>query len=186
MKCGPELAGQIALGRDHVDGDDPPGTGNGRAIDRRQANAATADDRHGLARPHIGGVDGCTNPGHHRTADQGGAVEGHILTDRDAGVLMDQHEFGEGGQVQILHHRASGGGQTRLIIWATLSLGRHAERQVSGQAGLAVTAEGRKAGDDVVAHLHRTNFDPDRLNHAGTLVPQHGGQWVGVGAFHEV
>ena len=33
-------------------------------------------------------------------ADQGGAVERHVLADRHAGVLVDQHLLGEGRQVQ--------------------------------------------------------------------------------------
>src|SRR3990170_1254646 len=55
------------------------------------------------------------NAGHHAAADQGGAVQRHVLADGHAGVLVDQHLLGEGRQVQVLDHRALGRGQTRLV-----------------------------------------------------------------------
>jgi hypothetical protein len=71
-------------------------------------------------------------------------------------------------------------------LGVALGVGRHAQRQVAGQAGFAVAAIGRQAGDDVVARLHGADFRADLLDDAGALVAQHRRQRVRVGALHEV
>ena len=38
----------------------------------------------------------------------------------------------------------------------------------------------------MIARLHGAHFGAHLLDHAGALVPQHGGQRIGVGAFHEM
>ena len=183
---GAELAGEVVLGAEHVHGDDPAGAGDGRAVDRRQADAAAADDRHGLAGPDARGMDGGAHAGHHRASDQGGAVQGHVLADRDAGVLVDQHVLGEGGQVQELRQGRAVLGQAGLIAGLTLGLGADAERQPAGQAAFTVAAIGGQAGDDMVARLHGADFRAHSLDDAGALVAQDGGKRVRVGALHEV
>ncbi len=56
----------------------------------------------------LAGVDHRAHAGGHAAADQGGAVERHVLADGDAGVLVDQHLLGEGREVQVLVHRPAG------------------------------------------------------------------------------
>jgi hypothetical protein len=163
---GAELFGQLQLGGHAVDGDDPAGAGDGRAVDGGQAHAAAADHGHGLARTDAGGVDHRADAGHHRAADQGGAVEGHVLADGDAGVLVHQHHLGEGRQVQELRHLGLAGSgevlaeQAGLVALGARVSGADAQVQVAGQADLAVAAIGVEAGDDVVADLDGANLEP--------------------------
>ncbi len=183
---GPEHLGQVQLRADHVHGDDAAGAGDGRAVDRRQADPAAADHRHGFTSPHIGRLDHRADAGGHRAADQGGAVQGHVLAHGHAGVLVDQHLFGEGGQVEELVHAGRGLSQAGFVALGPLGVGADAQGHVPGQAVFAMAAIGRQAGDHVVARLHRSHFRPYLFDHASALVAQHGGQGIGIGAFVEM
>ena len=90
-------------------------------------------------------------------------------------------------QVEELVHRRAGVGQPRRVAGAAPGASLLvAQRQVAGEAVLAVAAVDRQAGDHVVARLHVADLVADRLDDAGRLVAEHGGQRVGVLALHEV
>ena len=77
-------------------------------------------------------------------------------------------------------------GEAGLIFGAAVQFRGFAEGHVPREAVLAVAAEGREAGDDVIPGLHVGHHVPHRLHHAGGFVPENGGQRVGVGAIGEV
>ncbi|MNV68796.1 hypothetical protein D3C71_1616690 [compost metagenome] len=51
------MPGQFQFGIEHVDGDDPPGTGQRRTVDGSEADTAAADHGHGFARTDLGGIE---------------------------------------------------------------------------------------------------------------------------------
>ncbi|MNM95684.1 hypothetical protein D3C81_1081390 [compost metagenome] len=170
---GAELPRQFQLAVEHVDGDDPPGPGQRRAVDRRQADAAAADHGNRLAGRHLGGIDHRAGAGGDGAADQRGAVQWHVAPDCHAGVFVHEHLLGEGRQVGELRHRLVLVRQTRLIALGPAGVGGLAQRQVPGQAVLAVPAVDRQAGHHVVARLDRTHLRAHLLDHAGGLMAQH-------------
>ncbi|MCY1219918.1 hypothetical protein D9M72_319120 [compost metagenome] len=180
-------ARQFQLGRHAVDGDDAPGAGDGGAVDRGQPDAAASDHGNGLARLHLRGMDHRAHAGGDRTADQRGAVQRHVAPYCHQRVLMDQHLLGKGRQVQELVHRpALAAHQARLLAFAAAGIGLGAQRQVAGQAMLAVAAVGRQAGDHMVAGLDRAHFGADLLDHARGLVAQDRRHRVRIGAVQEM
>ena len=74
----------------------------------------------------------------------------------------------------------------RVVARRQLDLGVGAERRPARQALLAVAAEHRQAGDDVVAGLDVGDVGADLLDDAGRLVAEHGGQRVRVQPLDEV
>ena len=140
---GAKFLRELKLGRHHVDGDDAAGTGNGRAVDGREADAAAADHGHRFARLNLGRVDDRAYPGGHAAADEGGDVEGHIRANLRDGVLVEEHVFGIGREVQELVHGGAGFrvSEARLIVGAAVQLRRFAEGHVPREAVLAVAAK---------------------------------------------
>ncbi|MNF46167.1 hypothetical protein D3C84_273220 [compost metagenome] len=183
---GAELPGQLQLRVEHVDGDDPPCSGQRRAVDRGQADTAATDHGHGLARPHLGGVEHRAGAGGDRATEQGGAVQRHVAADRHAGVFVHQHLLGEPGQVDELRHRFVHVGQAWLFVLATFGFRRHAARQMAGHAVIAVATEHRQAGDHMIAGLDRTHFGADLLDHTGGFMTQHHRAGIGKRAVDDV
>ncbi|MNS80900.1 hypothetical protein D3C72_1145970 [compost metagenome] len=182
-----EPARQLQLGRHAVDGDDAPGTGDGGAVDRGQPDAAAADHGNGLARLHLRGMDHRAHAGGHRAADQRSAVQRHVTADRHQRVFVDQHLLGKGRQVQELVHRAAlACHQARLLALAAARIGLGAQRQVAGQAVLAVAAVGRQTGDDMVAGPDRADLCANLLDHTRGLVAEDSRHRVRVGAIEEM
>ncbi len=110
--------------------------------------------------------------------DQGGPVEGHLGADLHDGVLVDEHLLGEGRQVEeLVHGRAIGPGQARRRSTGRGGLGALSHRSTGrpGEARLAVAAEHRQAGDDVVARADVGDLVADGLDDAGRLVAEHHG-----------
>ncbi|MNE64889.1 hypothetical protein D3C80_1603290 [compost metagenome] len=99
---------------------------------------------------------------------------------------MHQHLLGVGRQVDELGHRLLYVGQAGLFILAALGVGRHAQRQVAGDAVCAMAAIGRQAGDDVVARLDCAHQLAHLLDNAGGFVTQHHGCRVRVQAVDKV
>jgi hypothetical protein len=102
---------------------------------------------------------------------------------------MDQHLFSERRQVQVLVHRlATRTAEARWFARLAHQLGPLvlAQRQMAVGALRAVPAEGREAGDHVVARLDVVDHRTDRLHDAGRLVTEHGRAREGVVALHEV
>jgi hypothetical protein len=103
-------------------------------------------------------------------------------------VFVDQHLFAEGRKVQHLRDRGAAVGAHDAGIGGLRAAGirPHAQRHSSGDAKFAMAAKGGKAGDDVIARLHRLHFGADRAHHARRLVPRNGGHGVGVGPVDEM
>ncbi|MNT27948.1 hypothetical protein D3C72_1636010 [compost metagenome] len=120
---GAKLASQFQFAVEHVDGNDSPCSGQRRAVDGSQANTATANDRDGFPRTHLGGIEHRAGTGGDRTAQQRGAVQRHVAAYRHAGVLMHQHLFGKAGQVDELRDRFLHVGQPRFFIGCALGFG---------------------------------------------------------------
>ena len=134
----------------------------------------------------IRGVNCGADARHHPASDERRTVQRHILADRHAGVLVDQHLLGEGRQVQILHHRPLGRAEPRLFVLLALGLRRDAQAHVAGQAEFAVAAEGREAGDHVIARLNGANLGAHLLDDTGALMAENGRQRVRVGTLDEM
>ena len=162
---GAELAGQLELRLEHVDGDDLAGAGDGGALDAVEADAAAPDHGDGGAGLDLGGVEHRADAGGDAAADQRGPVERHVLADLHEAVLVDEHLLGERAHVEQRVGLLAGVGEPRLGArrppHGVLAL---AQRQVAGEAGLAVAAEHRQAGDHVVAGLHVGDLVADRLD----------------------
>ena len=80
----PKICGLLPLELQRVDGDDVAGAGHRRALHGVHADAAAADDDHGLARLDVGGVDGRAPAGGDAAADESGLVERDVVLDLDA------------------------------------------------------------------------------------------------------
>ena len=123
-----------------------------------------------------GGVDDRADPRGHRAADQRRPVQRHVVADLGESVLVDEHLLGERGQVQELVDGLVPAGEPRRLVQTRASLRFAAQRHPAGQAVLAMPAEGRKTGDDVIAGTDVVNVRADGLDHAGGLVPENGRQ----------
>ncbi len=183
---GAELARQVQLAVQGVDGNDPGSAGNGGPVDGREPDAATADHGDGAARLNLGGVNDGSDPGRHAAADEGGPIQRHVLPDLRDGVLVDEHVLGERGQVEELPDVLVAFVQALRLVHGPLQLGFLAQRHVAGQAVLAVAAECRQARDHVIARLDVVDVAAHRLHDAGGLVTEHGWQGIRIGAVLEV
>ncbi len=74
----------------------------------------------------------------------------------------------------------------RFLIRGAPGLRLLAQRQMPGEAELAVPAEDGKAGDHMIAGLHVVNVRPDGLHDAGAFVTQNHGQLTGIGSIEEM
>src|SRR5699024_4661878 len=95
---GTELDGPPALELHTVDRDDPASPGNVRALARVDADAADADDHHGVALPGAADLGRRPPAGADSAAEQRGLVEGDVLVDLDDGGLVDGDVRGEGAE----------------------------------------------------------------------------------------
>ena len=179
--------GQLTLLGQRVDCDDLARTRDLGGIDRRQPHAAAADDRDGFAGHDRTGIEDRTCPGGHRTADNGRAVERHVLVDRDAGMFVDQHLLGKRRQVEHLRNGlAAIACDARRGGLRPAGISAEAQGHPPGHAELAMAAECGQAGDHMVARLDRFHFAADRAHHARCLMARNGRQRVRIGAVDEV
>ena len=181
-----ERTSEFFLGRRHIDRDDAACAGDGRAVDGGEPDAATAYDRHSLAGTNLGGMDHRAYACDDRAADQGRAIERHVLADSDTGMLVDEHLLREGGEVQELRQRGAVPGETRRLVLVSLRIWRLAEAEMARQAMLTMAAIGRQARDHMIAGLHRADLRPHGLHDAGALVSQDRRQRVWIGSLDEM
>src|SRR3990172_5746970 len=182
---GAQLARRGELVLVHVDGDDHARAGDARPLDGAEADAAGAEDGHRGARRNLRCVDRGADARRHAAADEGGAVQRHVVADLHDGVLVHQHLLRVGGEVGELVHRLA----FPRELWRLL---RRALRPVltevraAREAVLAVAAEEGEAGDDVVAWLELLHLGPDSLDDARRLVAEDGRRRELVVAVDEV
>src|SRR5262245_14985353 len=179
LLCGLELVG------DDVHRDDHPRTGDHRALDRREPDAAGAVHGHRRTRLDTRGVEDGADAGGHAAADQSRAIERHVVPHLHQPALVDQHLLGVGREIGELVDRRALPRQLRRFV------GRPdgpalAEVRAPGQAVLAVAAEDREARDDVVTGLELRHVRADRFDDPRRLVPEDGGRRERVEAFDEV
>jgi len=170
-----------------VDGDDAAGAGDRGAVDgrqgprRRKPITATVSP---AGRWRCGSPRRCRWSPRSRSGRRGPAA---CPCDRDAGVLVDQHLFGEGRQVQILVHVAAIEVIRGSAPWRGGCRGsaqRHVGRSGTGRSG---RNKADRQVDDVVAHLDRAHFGPRPVRRRRPLSwPSNRRQREGVLAFHEV
>ena len=154
-------------------------------VHRREPHPAATDDRDGGPRLHGRGVEDRPDPGGDPAADEGRAIEGHVLADLHQGVLVHDHLLGERGEVRELVDGPAvrGGQQPRGVLGGLEHL---AERHAPDEAVLALAAEDGEARDHVVAGLDVGDRVSHRLDHPRRLVPEDHRELVGVRAVHEV
>jgi hypothetical protein len=183
---GPELLRELELAGQHVHRDHAGRPGDGGAVHGREAHAPTADHRHRAPDLDPRRVEHRSEARRHPAADQGGPVEGHVLAYLHERVLVHEHLLRVGGEVQELMHHLAVLRQTRRLPGLTTGLPLAAQRRPATEAVLAVAAEDREAGDDMVTRLDVAHLGADLLHDPGRLVPEHGRHGVEVGAGLEV
>src|SRR5262249_61768533 len=78
--------------------DDLRGAGETRALHRREADRAAADDHNGVGVADMGDIERGADTGHHAAADQAGAVERDVRGNRDRLLLLNDANFAEGAE----------------------------------------------------------------------------------------
>ncbi len=87
--------GQLTLLLQRIGSNDFTRSCDFRSVNRCQTNPTAANHDHGFTRCHIGRVEDGSGTRGHCASEQSSPVQRHILVDRDAGVLMDQHLLAE-------------------------------------------------------------------------------------------
>ena len=130
----------------------------------RQSDAAAADHGHRGTRLDGRGVDHRADARGNGAANQRRTVERHVGADLGECMFMHEHLFRERRQVQELVDRLVTRGKARRFAEVPRQFRLVAQHHPARQAVLAVAAERRQAGDDVVAR-----FDVVHLrSHAST------------------
>ena len=170
-----------------IDGDDHARAGDSRALDRREADAAASENRDGRSGLDARGVEHGAHPGRDAASDERGAVQRHVVADLHQRVFMHQHLLGVRRKVGKLAHRLALERQPGLFALAPLR--RRAVGAAVGMARhaiVAVAAENRETGDDVVAGLHIVDGLAHFLDDSGGFMAQYGGGGKGVVAVDKV
>ena len=132
---------------------------------------------------HRGRVDDRAQPRQHAAGDQRGAVERHILWDRNRLRLVDDHVLGEGAGAQTVDDRLAGAVVQRGgAVEREHFLAEHRRALGAGGAEAAIADERRDHG---VADFEPRDPRTDRLDHARRLVAVDGGQFAPPGAVDE-
>src|SRR5690606_26672088 len=159
---------------------DAAGAGHLRADDRRQADAAEAEDGNRGTRFHLGGIEHRADAGGHATAQQADLVLRRFLWYLRHGDFRQHRVFGEGRGAHVVIDRlalvAEAGGAVRHQALALSGAHRAAEVGLAGGAELALAALGGIQRDHVVAHRYRGHALADRLDDAATLVAEDAGE----------
>jgi len=144
------------------------GAGDRRAGDGGVADAAAADDRHGVTALDRAGVDGGAEAGHDAAADEargfgaGGRVDLHRLTGRHQRELGERADAERGRQLRAVAQGHRLGGVARC----------EAVPGTSPSARTALAARRPPGDHHVVARRQSGNPGPDRLDGAGRLVAE--------------
>src|SRR5262249_56750133 len=148
-------------------------------------DAARTVDCDRRARLDTRGVEHGADAGGHAAADQGRAIERHVVADLHQTALVDQHLLGVRREVgELVDRRALPRELRRLVDRADGSA--LAEVRASGQAVLTVAAEDREARDDVIARLEFRHVRADRVDDPRRLVAEDGGRRERIEAFDKV
>ena len=187
VRCA-QLHCKLTLFGHRIARNNPPRARNLCRIDRCKAHATAPDDAHAVARRDACGMEHRACARYHRTAQNRGAVEWHIGIDPHARMLMHQHHFGIGRQVQHLVHWRPVGRQ-RQPWWLVLPPPRIAtqtQRHPPGHAKFALPAIGRQARHHRIADLHRAHFAANGLDNARRFVPRNARHCVRIGPVDEM
>ena len=92
---GAELPRELELRGLHVDGDDLARARDAGALDHVQADATAPDDRDGVARCDVGGVQRGTDAGEHPASEQGREPEREVVGDLHDADRGHDGELGE-------------------------------------------------------------------------------------------
>src|SRR5690242_12492905 len=173
---GAEFHGLLALVLQRVDGDDVLGAGVAGALDRVDADAADAEDRHRVAGGDVRGVHGGAPPGRHAAADQHCLFQRQVVVDLDDRGLADRAVLAEGPDHAHGAVIAAGTGHREPLAGQVALEDRGAHVADGLAAGGAVAADAAvrdERADDVVAGLHPGHARPDFLDDPGALVAEH-------------
>ena len=161
-----EGLGELELLLVEVDGDDRIGLEDRGGADRRQTDAADAEDRNGLAGPHLCGVQHGAGAGQHRAADDAADIARMLLRDRHDQFLRGLHVARPGIDRAVRGLALEGGACHHPSGWPAHRGARHpgddalvADLDVgdvladAGHDAGAFMAEQERAGDAVIVHL---------------------------------
>ena len=183
---GPEGERLFEFGRARIDGDDLARASDGRAVYRGQANSATPNDDDGRPDFDLSGVDHRPETGHHRAANEGAAVEGHVVSHFHTGPFVDEHLLGVRPEVEELGERFAPDREPRRVSRGPPRLVAFTEHGASCGAVATDSAESGHTGDDMVAWREVGHSDPYGLDDARRFVAGHAGQFGGVVAVDKV
>ncbi len=165
----------LTIGID-VDADDLVRTGQARALDDVEADAAQAEDHDIVAHLHLGGVDHRAHARGHPAADIAAALERRVLADLGQRDLGQDGEVGEGRTTHIMKDRLALVGKAgRAVGHQPLALGRAdrgAEVRLAAQARLTLAAFGGVERDDMVARHQAGDASPHFADDARALMAQ--------------
>jgi hypothetical protein len=99
---GAQLAGQLALVRDRIDGDDVTGSREDGPQDDAQADAARTEHGHRAPGLHARAVDGGADSRHDGAADERCHVERRIVSDEHAAFLRNDAALCERGEEGVV------------------------------------------------------------------------------------
>ncbi len=173
-------AGGLQLRFVDVDRQHPARAARHRAQKRREADAAEADHRHGLAGPHLTGVHHGSDAGHHRAAEERGLHQRDVLADFHDGAARDDGIFREGADPAMMVERRA------VVTGDAARPGEQRARAVGGGAaqaerGPALLAIGALPADRLEGHDHMVagreirDAWPELRHHAGGFVPERDG-----------
>src|SRR5690606_14080705 len=163
-----------------VHGDDAPRPRLARALHHGQADAAQAEDGHGIAGLDLGGVAHGPDAGGHAAAQQADLLGVGLRVDLCQRDFRDDGVFAEGRAAHVVINGFALVGKARGAVGhQALALGGahgHAQVGLARLAEQAFAAFGGIQGNDVVARRHTGDAFADLDDDARALVPQHGGE----------
>src|SRR5215472_8809303 len=168
-----ELQRLLLLPLVRVDGEDVLGARPRGALHRVHADAAGAEHDHGVADPHVAGVDRRAEPGGHAAADQRGELHRDVVFDLHAGKFRHHRVLGEGPDdahaAEVLTILVE---PERLVLQAADAgpLAGVAQVLLAGGAVTALAADRDVGARDPVAHLHAGHARAGLHHHARALV----------------
>ena len=110
----PNCTASCGLVGQHVDRDDPLGTGEFRALHDVEADPAAADHRHRRAGLDGRGVDHCADAGGDGTADDGDRVQRCVVAHLHRTRGRHHHLFGERRDAEVVMQRLAVLGQREV------------------------------------------------------------------------
>ncbi|MNG95414.1 hypothetical protein D3C79_544500 [compost metagenome] len=191
---GTQLASNLELGRVDVDGDDPRCLGLDCADDRRQANAAQAENGHGVTGLDLGGVEHGTDTGGHAATEQADLLQRRFLLDLGHGDFRQHGVFGKRRGAHVVEQLLTFVGEARgAVRHQALALGGAnglAQVGLAGTAELALAALWGVERDHVIADGNRGHALTDGFDNGTAFMAKDRredafrvgtGQGVGVG-----